>query len=144
MDSELIAGIFVPALASKLKLVRLEIRAVIESICGDSEYIDHIVIAVNEASMNVIQHAYKDGESGDIMIKIYKNDGHLVFHVIDFAEPIDVAKVKPRDVNELRPGGLGLHIINEIMDEVNFIENKNGKGNILEMKVRLNPAVENN
>lgn len=144
MESELLAEIFVPAMASKLKLLRSEIRAVIEEVYGDSENIDHIVIAVNEASMNVIEHAYKEDESGDILIKIYKDGDQFIFHVIDFADPVDVRKIKPRDINELRPGGQGLHIMQEVMDEMRFIENTTGKGNILEMKVRLSPSVEKN
>lgn len=144
MASELIAEIRVPALASKLKAMRQDIRTVIESVCSDAEYIDHIIIAVNEASMNVIQHAYQEGEGGDIVLEIYKTDGQLVFHVIDFADQIDVSMVKPLDMNELRPGGRGLQIIHEVMDEMSFIENANGKGNILEMKIQLNPGVEKN
>lgn len=142
MASDLIAKIFLPALASKLKAMREEIRTVIESVCSDAEYIDHIVIAINEASMNVIQHAYKEGENGNIVLEIYKDNDQLVFHVIDFADSIEVNKIKPMDMSELRPGGLGLHIIEDVMDEMRFIENENGRGNILEMKVRLNPCVE--
>jgi anti-sigma regulatory factor (Ser/Thr protein kinase) len=36
----------------------------------------------------------------------------------DEAKHIDPDHIKGRDLDEIRPGGLGVHIIREIMDEV--------------------------
>lgn len=142
MAAKLISKIRLPAQASMLKGMRQDVRAAIENVCSDAEHIDHLVIAINEASMNVIQHAYKESNHGDIVLEIYKDNDQLIFNVIDFAKPIDLSKVKPREVNEIIPGGLGLHIIQEVMDEMTFIDNPDGAGNILEMKVSLYPDME--
>ena len=144
MASELTSKIRLPAQASSLKDMRRDIRAAIENICADTEQIDHLVIAINEASMNVIQHAYKDTHGGYIELEIYKDGEQLIFRVIDFAEPIDSSRIKARDTDHIQPGGLGIHIIQAVMDEMHFEHNTDGHGNILEMKVRLKPGTENN
>ena len=96
------------------------------------------MIAVNEACMNIIQHAYKGDESGEIIFEMLNNEKELYFRLIDYAEPIDLNSVKPRDLNDIRPGGLGTHFIAEIMDEHNMGHLDEGKGNYLEMKKKIN------
>jgi len=98
-----------------------------------SELTDKLVIAVNEACTNVIQHAYQGDELGEIVLEMLNNDGKLHFRLVDYANPIDLDSVKPRDLDGLRPGGLGTHFINEIMDECNMGHLEEGNGNYLEM-----------
>jgi len=50
---------------------------------------------------------------------------------------VDVSKVKPRDLEDIRPGGLGTHFIREVMDEVEFLRPPNDSGNILRMVKRI-------
>lgn len=91
---------------------------------------DDITLMVNEACMNVMQHAYDEDEQGEIMLN---NDGKLHFRLVDYAKPIDLSLVKPCVLDDLRPGGLGTHFINEIMDECDMGHLEEGKGNYLEM-----------
>lgn len=144
MASELLCKIRLPAQASMLRGLRQNLRTTISRVCSNTEQIDRMIIAINEASMNIIQHAYQDGEPGDIILKIYKDQDELIFHVIDFAHQIDASKLTPqqRKDDEIHPGGLGLLIIDEVMDEMSYIKNTESKGNILEMKIRLNPDAE--
>ena len=51
---------------------------------------------------------------------------------------LDPAKLKGRPLNEIRPGGLGLHFIRQSMDVVEF-SRKNGK-NQLRMVKYLSPT----
>jgi anti-sigma regulatory factor (Ser/Thr protein kinase) len=83
--------------------------------------------------MNVIQHAYKGDYSGEIELEILNNGNRLLFRVKDHAAPIDLECVKPRDLDEVRPGGLGTHFIKEIMDECVMGHLEGGTGNYLEM-----------
>ncbi|HLN25215.1 MAG TPA: ATP-binding protein, partial [Patescibacteria group bacterium] len=57
----------------------------------------------------------------------------LVVQLIDFAPPVDVDKIKPRPLDEVRPGGLGTHFILSAMDEVAFVPPPEGAGNMLKM-----------
>ena len=84
--------------------------------------------------MNIIQHGYGAGQVGEIVLEILLLDNEILFRLSDFAKPIDVKKIKSRDLNDVRPGGLGVHFINEIMDEVQYLHKDDGSGNVLEMK----------
>ena len=123
----------IPAVAKRLCLVRALVqRAVDESGC-DSELGSQLVIAVNEACMNVIQHAYKGKGSGEIVLEIHNNGSHIFFRLLDNADPIDLDAVKSRELDDIRPGGLGVHFIREIMDEYEIGHRQGGVGNYLEM-----------
>jgi anti-sigma regulatory factor (Ser/Thr protein kinase) len=39
---------------------------------------------------------------------------------VDNAKPIDLSKVKGRELSDLRPGGLGTVIMAQVFDEVNY------------------------
>jgi sigma-B regulation protein RsbU (phosphoserine phosphatase) len=59
--------------------------------------------------------------------------------VTDFAPPVDPETIKPRDLDDVRPGGLGTHFLREIMDTADFLPAPDGAGNLLRMtkKARL-------
>ncbi|MBC7950908.1 MAG: SpoIIE family protein phosphatase [Rhodospirillaceae bacterium] len=95
-----------------------------------------IVLAVDEACQNIIRHAYQGGD-GDIKVQVSRDDHRLVVRLIDFAPPVDVTKICPRPLDELRPGGLGTHFMREIMDEVAFLPPPDGAGNMLQMIKRI-------
>jgi sigma-B regulation protein RsbU (phosphoserine phosphatase) len=122
-----------PSQPDRLKLVR---SAVFDTamLCGCSENVARdIVIAVDEACQNVIRHAYKGAPDGQVILDIGHDGDNMVLSLQDFAAPVDVSKIKPRDLDDLRPGGLGTHFINEMMDQVDFIAPPEGVGNLLRM-----------
>jgi sigma-B regulation protein RsbU (phosphoserine phosphatase) len=123
----------------ELKRVRALVREVLDG-AGCAERIARdVVIAMNEACMNIMQHAYKGAASGAIVIQIDEDDGEFEFHLQDFAAPVNCAMIKPRPLEQLRPGGLGTHFIREIMDECHYGNMAGGAGNFLRMKKRIAP-----
>ena len=42
------------------------------------------------------------------------------FVIEDRAKQVDPATIRSRDLSEVRPGGLGVYIINEVMDDVTY------------------------
>lgn len=124
-----------PADSEHLCTVRAKLRDALGKAEYSKETIDCVVLAVGEACMNIIQHAYCDGDCGDIVLEIIKQDSSLVFRLTDFAQNKSRAEeMKSRPLDEIRPGGLGCHIINEIMDEVKLLDCGNRQCNILQMK----------
>ncbi len=121
----------------RLKLVRESVKATAESCGCGSKLTSELVIAVNEACMNIMQHAYKGDCSGEIVLEILNNDDELEFHLKDFAAPVDPASIKPRDLDELRPGGLGTYFIQEIMDDCTYGHLEEKEGNFLSMKKKI-------
>ncbi len=122
-----------PANAERLCEVRALVKKTAEVVGCCEELSDRLVIAVNEACMNVIQHAYGDDELGEIVVEMLNNEGKVHFRILDYAKPIDLKSVKPRNLDDLRPGGLGTYFIDEIMDECDRGHLEEGKGNYLEM-----------
>ena len=53
--------------------------------------------------------------------------------VRDRGRQVDPTTIKSRDLAEVRPGGLGVHIIQSVMDEYNYSCPPDG-GMLLEMK----------
>lgn len=122
-----------PACADRLKLLRSVVRDAAETAGFDRGQADNIVLAVNEACMNVIQHGYREEGSGEIRLGIHSSGQALVFHLADDAPKVDEEKVCSRDLEDIRPGGLGVYFINHIMDETLFLEPEGASGNLFRM-----------
>ncbi len=122
-----------PARADRLKLVRGGVRAAAR-MCGFNDATaQSIVLAVDEACQNVIVHGYKGRADGEIVLGVFRRRDGILVRLRDFAPPVDPAKIKPRALDDIRPGKLGSHFIQEIMDSVEFRPSPDGTGNLLEM-----------
>jgi len=121
----------------RLKMVRSAIGdAAILSGCS-KEISRDVVIAVDEALQNVIRHAYGGESDKKIILKISRMGQKLVIVIQDFALNVNIDKIKPRDLDDLRPGGLGTHFIREVMDDVDFLPPPEEGGNILRLCKRI-------
>jgi len=121
----------------ELKTIRDWLRKILQQQHCSKSTIDDAILAINEACMNIIQHAYYGQVDGNIIIEIFQDTDFLTFHLTDFAPPVDINTCHPRNLDELRPGGLGLHIIRSIMDEVQSLPPPDDAGNLLELKLNI-------
>lgn len=126
-----------PADPTRLKMVREQVQLATGQLPCPKKLLADIVIAVNEACMNIMEHAYKGDRSGEIVLQINNNGEDLEVVLTDFAAPVDFACIKPRPLDELRPGGLGTHFIRQIMDECDYAHLQGAAGNVLRMTKRL-------
>lgn len=126
-----------PSLADRLCIVRALVKRTAEFAGCDPALAEQLVIAVNEACMNIIQHAYGTNSPGEIVLEIFNNADTIRFRLQDYAKPVDLNAIKPRDIEEVRPGGLGTHFIHEIMDECEMGHLEDNQGNYLEMSKRI-------
>jgi len=99
--------------------------------------VEQVIIGVNEACMNIIEHAYIE-TGGDIVLDITRDHDSIIYELTDFAQPMDCAKIKSRKLEDIRPGGLGVYFIQEIMDEVEYIPGDGNTGNRVSMRVKIN------
>ena len=125
------------AKADQLKILRQLVRECLEKEGCEREFIQSMVLGVNEACMNIIQHAYALREAEVFKLEIYTDGKDLVIVLTDSAPTVDIKNVHSRDLDDVRPGGLGVHFINELMDSVEFLGGGNGRGNILKMKKQI-------
>jgi len=136
-DGEVVVSMRVPAQVPSLRLLRRLVREAADT-CGCGEACSRdVVVAVDEACQNVIRHAYGEGARGDIVVEIRRAGDRLVVNVVDFAPPVDPQQVRPRPLDELRPGGLGTHFIRECMDASEFRAPPAGAGNRLWMEKKI-------
>jgi len=127
----------VPARPGELKTIRDAVRGYVDDCGCDDKLTADIVLAIDEACQNIIRHAYRGRNDGDIVVEIEHVGDDLVFSLTDFAPTIDPETVKPRDLDDVRPGGLGTHFIRQVMDETTFTQPPSGEGNLLRMVRRI-------
>jgi sigma-B regulation protein RsbU (phosphoserine phosphatase) len=130
----LLFGMRLEATNCQLKPMREAVLAAVQEQGADSVLAHNIVLAVNEACTNIVQHAASGSAGTQIGLELLMHGPTLIVHVLDDAPPIDVRKVEPRALDQVRPGGLGVHFMREIMDQVEFLTPPAGFGNFLRMK----------
>ena len=115
-----------PVSTASLKEVRVFSREVFEKINLPQDQKDELVLAIAEAAQNIVKHAYKDKpDANDIMVvevSCVNNELKIAFY--DRGTPVDPKKVKHREIDNVKPGGLGTFFIQEIMDAVEFKDGK--------------------
>ena len=134
---EPIVELRIPALADRMSLVRATLRSAAQHCGFDDSSTQDLVLAVCEACQNVIQHGYAGQETGDVVLTMTRSDDGVVVRVRDFAAPVDPEIIKPRDLTDVRPGGLGIHFIKNLMDSAVFLPGPDGIGNVLQMTKKV-------
>ncbi len=110
------------ATKDQLKNIRAFVKSHLKEKDFSKDEIEKIILAVGEASMNIVQHAYKGGNEGKkIKVEIEIKEKKLFVHLFDQGKPVVPENIKPRDLKNIKPGGLGSFFIGEIMDEVKFM-----------------------
>jgi hypothetical protein len=74
-------------------------------------------------------------------LSLTQQEDMLEFELSDEAPPVDPARVKPRDLSDCRPGGLGVNFIDALMDDWQLAPRAGG-GNVLRMRKRYAPLQE--
>jgi anti-sigma regulatory factor (Ser/Thr protein kinase) len=144
--SELLMRLQLQSNPEALCLVRATLQSATEVMHFHESDSRAIVRSVDEALANVIRHAYAG--RGGLPIEVTcrrlwsETDAAtprgLEIILTDSGIAVDPKKLHSRSLEEVRPGGLGLHFMKESMDVVEF-SRKNGK-NLLRMVKYLAPS----
>ena len=112
--------------SASLKDVRTFCREVFEKLKIEQSLKDELVLAIAEAAQNIVKHAYKDSPNSKelMVVQISRESNELQIAFYDMGSPVDPKKVKHREIDSIRPGGLGTFFIQEIMDAVEFKDGK--------------------
>jgi len=102
-----------------LASMREEVRKFMRETSFDNDVSEVIVLAIDEACTNIIRHAYK-GEAKPFRIEMRRLQNRLRFVLRDYGIPCERQKFPSRDLDEIRPGGLGVHIIQRVFDLVEY------------------------
>ncbi|GAA0431692.1 anti-sigma B factor RsbW [Lentibacillus halophilus] len=123
----------VPAKADYVGIVRLSISGIANRIGFTYDEIEDLKIAVSEAITNAVDHAYQEGDNGEVSVGFGVYDDRLEVMVADHGGSFDLNDVKggigpyhsSESVENLREGGFGLFLIDALMDRVE-INNHDG------------------
>jgi serine/threonine-protein kinase RsbW len=112
-------------------LVNKQIRFFLE-LHGIEQHISNAVeICLTEALNNVIKHSYKSDNTKSIDLVVKKDTNNFEIIIIDTGLPREnlvVTKLDfdPQDIYNLPESGMGLYIIEQLMDEMKYYT-KDGK-----------------
>ena len=99
-----------------------------------------IVLAADEAITNVIRHTYKGAPDKPIRLSAEIADGHLHLRMRDYGPHVDVESLKGRDLEDIKPGGLGLHLLKTVFTVVEH--HKMPEGNEWHLAKPLEPLAK--
>jgi anti-sigma regulatory factor (Ser/Thr protein kinase) len=115
------------------------VRGAVERLCAvfgwNESEARSITLAIDEALSNVIRHAYHKRPDGVIELICEEKEKVLEFLVSDTGEAPDPARICARDRDSQAPGGMGTHIIRDVMDTVDY--QRTGTANHLVMTKRF-------
>ena len=80
-----------------------------------------IVLAADEAVTNVIRHTYANTPDKPIILSAAIADGLLHLRLRDYGPNVDPEKLKGRKLEDIKPGGLGLHLLQSVFSVVEHV-----------------------
>tara|TARA_X000001036_G_scaffold337060_2_gene316024 strand:+ start:1590 stop:2033 length:444 start_codon:yes stop_codon:yes gene_type:complete len=108
------------------------IRSIIVSACTECGFSERlagqVAMAVDEALCNIHRHGYQEepGRARLTAKTAFSPHPSIFIEIIDEAEQVDAQTIKSRNLEEVRPGGLGVHLIQTIMDEATWTKRDSG------------------
>ena len=90
----------------------------------DSQRLMKVNLAIEEITVNIINHAYGNGLRGNIDVSIEKTDSQVIIHIFDEGMPFNPLEAKAPDVNasvaERPVGGLGIFMAKNLVDGITY------------------------
>ncbi|MCA9741290.1 MAG: ATP-binding protein [Deferribacteres bacterium] len=120
----------VPSDPKILKIIRGGIAHLCELIGFSEPESKSIMLAVDEACSNIMKHTYAGAVNRPIVVSCSMLGNGIKVVLRDVGKKVSKHKIKARELDEVRPGGLGVHIIQSVMDEV-FYDDACTQGNCL-------------
>ena len=129
----------VPSTTDFLATVRDVTKRVAELAGCDAAVAEQVALAVDEASTNVIEHAYRGASDRQIELRFQLSPEELRVEIVDDGAPVNRRALPEVDLkryaSERRSGGLGVHLMARIMDTVTF--RRTARGNVCCLVKRL-------
>ncbi|WP_020007211.1 anti-sigma B factor RsbW [Salinicoccus albus] len=115
-----------PSSAEYVGLIRLTLSGVLSRAGATYDQIEDSKIAVSEAVTNAVKHAYGEETTGDVLVGFAVYEDKVEIIVADHGQSFNYEDVRKElgpyteddNVNYLKEGGLGLFLIETLMDEV--------------------------
>lgn len=111
--------------------INISIRQFFESENVEQHLCNAVEICLTEALNNVIKHSYKGEQNQKIDVNLAVDSNMMEIQIIDEGESrknLDIKELNfdPNDIDALPESGMGLYIIKQLMDELDYYK-LNGK-----------------
>ncbi len=134
----------VPSSSENLAMIRNFVSEIASRATLREDEAALLAVAVDEACANVIEHAYGHDASKQVTVRATIDDEQIRIDVIDHGKGFDPSIVKPKDprqlIKERASGGLGMGLIQRIMDEVRYHVVPGEKNELKMVKKRRKPT----
>lgn len=120
----------VPGKPEYVRTIRMAVSSVASNLGFDVEAIDDIKVAVSEACTNVVKHGKQCESIYEVSCEISENG--IIISVVDTVGGYDIDSYTPPNLSQPKENGLGLLIIEALMDEV-LVTSKIGIGTEIRM-----------
>ena len=140
MDSEKDIRLTVRSDPKHLASIRGLVRGWVQSWDFSNEAAQQVVLAIDEACANAIRHAYEGRCDQSVELTLHAESEYLEFQVSDQGVPCppecaEKRSIEPPDSKDLQPGGLGVQLMYEVFDDVQFCPGAT-VGNCVTMKLK--------
>lgn len=120
--------------------VRAMVRSYLLNQGVAEDRVQEIVLAVDEACTNSIRHAYRGADDRPLELSLDSRDGWIELVLHDDGVPAPYERVRRKSEEDiiaeaLTPGGLGMHLIYNVFDDVEFTPGA-AAGNTVVMRLR--------
>ena len=96
---------------------RKELRQILTQSGWEKKATEEILLAVDEALTNIIRHAYQ-GKPGKMTVSVSAADDKIEIVLEDQGVKFNPTQVPSPELPRHKPGGLGVHFIRTIMDQM--------------------------
>jgi anti-sigma regulatory factor (Ser/Thr protein kinase) len=79
-----------------------------------------LAVGINEAAANVIRHTYGGREDARLALEVRTLPDCLEFLLEDWGPKVQEAQIRPRPLEEVRPGGLGTFFMGCFLDAISY------------------------
>lgn len=136
LRAQVVVQIKVEACPTKLCVLRHSVDQALAKLGLGADERLRLVLAVDEAAANIIRHAYC-GQAGDIALTLSAHPDRLEFRLRDWAPTASAQCLKQKSLSEVCPGGLGINLIDQVMDDWRIESVTSTAGNRMLMVRRL-------
>ena len=127
----------IPAKPRYLRVVRGAVSDFCELAGLSSKESNLVRLAIDEACTNIIRHAYGGETSQPIIMTVRILPDRIRFIMHDHGRHVNPKQLKSRALSEIRPGGLGVHLIKSVMDLFVYQERDGMNELILEKNIKV-------
>ena len=106
---------------ANLALMRHFVRKFLERHPFSEKERTWMVLGIDEACTNLIRYAYDLRDDQPIALSVEALSTCVRMRVRDYGDQTPAEKMRGRNHDEIRPGGLGLHLIRNAFDKVDYI-----------------------